>query len=117
SDVLVDWSEHFPKHTTAKSDLAGYVCLHTGPAQQPGRDQRGDHCQFAAEKIRAIVREAPGRSVGVLCRQNETVARMIYELRRQHVDASEEGGGALTDSAAVELLLSLLTLSDHPGHT
>jgi ATP-dependent exoDNAse (exonuclease V) beta subunit len=33
------------------------------------------------------------------------------------VDASQEGAGALTDSAAVDVILSLLTLADHPGHS
>jgi ATP-dependent exoDNAse (exonuclease V) beta subunit len=33
------------------------------------------------------------------------------------VRASEEGGNRLTDSAAVQLALSALTLADHPGHT
>jgi ATP-dependent exoDNAse (exonuclease V) beta subunit len=40
---------------------------------------------------------------------------MIYELRKLDVSASEEGGNAITDSAAVEGILSLLTLADHPG--
>jgi ATP-dependent exoDNAse (exonuclease V) beta subunit len=42
---------------------------------------------------------------------------MIYELRKRGIEASEEGGIALTDSAAVELMLSLFTLADHPGHS
>ena len=42
---------------------------------------------------------------------------MIYELRSRGIDASEEGGNPLTDSPAVQLILSLLTLADHPGDT
>jgi ATP-dependent helicase/nuclease subunit A len=42
---------------------------------------------------------------------------MIYELRQRKIEASEEGGIALTDSAAVELMLSLFILADHPGHS
>ena len=40
---------------------------------------------------------------------------MIYELGKLGVSASEEGGNPITDSPAVEVILSLLTLSDHPG--
>src|SRR5207237_3768706 len=40
-----------------------------------------------------------------------------YELRQLKVEASEEGGNSLTDSPAVELILSLLTIADHPGHS
>ena len=42
---------------------------------------------------------------------------MIYELKQLSVEASEEGGNPLTDSAAVELVISLLQLADHPGDT
>jgi ATP-dependent exoDNAse (exonuclease V) beta subunit len=117
AEVFDSWDKLYQTHTTAKEKLPGYVCLHTGPAQQAGRDQRGDHCEFVAKKIQEITRTAPGRQLGVLCRRNETVARMIFELRRLKVDASEEGGNALTDSPAVELILSLLTLADHAGHS
>jgi ATP-dependent exoDNAse (exonuclease V) beta subunit len=48
-------------------------------------------------------------------RKNETVARLIYLLRQRGVPASEEGGNPLTDSPAVELILSLFLLADHPG--
>ena len=42
---------------------------------------------------------------------------MIYELRKLDVPASEEGGNPLTDSAAVNVVLSLLRIADHPGDT
>ncbi len=43
---------------------------------------------------------------------------MIYELRQTHkIEASEEGGNPLLDSAAVQLVLSLLAIADHPGDT
>ncbi|MCH8923902.1 MAG: hypothetical protein IIA67_12235, partial [Planctomycetes bacterium] len=73
---------------------------------------------FAAEEIGKIAAQNPGRSIGVLVRTNAAVARLIYELRtNQQVRASEEGGNPLTDSAAVELILSLLRIADHPGDT
>src|SRR5690606_7698753 len=45
----------------------------------------------------------------------ETLARLIYELKAIGVAASEEGGNALIDSPAVELIMSLVRLADHPG--
>ncbi|HYV36253.1 MAG TPA: 3'-5' exonuclease, partial [Gemmataceae bacterium] len=100
--------------------LPGYVCLHAGPTRQDEQtldDYRGKHYEYVAERVAALVRVAPGRSVGVLCRTNPAVARMIFELRKKNVDASEEGGNALIDSPAVELIMSLFTLADHPGHS
>ena len=70
-----------------------------------------------AEEIVRLHRQLPGYSVGVLVRRNAAVARLIYELRQRGIEASEEGGNPLTDSPAVELVLSLLTLADHPGDT
>src|SRR5262249_54510905 len=108
------------RHTTAKKEAPGFVCLHTGPGQLAGENvaqQRQRHCKFVATAIRDLVAQVRGFSIGVLCRKNDTVARMIYDLRQLRVEASEEGGNALTDSPAVEVLLSLFTLADHPGHS
>jgi ATP-dependent helicase/nuclease subunit A len=117
---IAAWSGRFEEHTTAKKKLRGYVCLHTGPAQLEGQklpEHRAKHCHYVAGKVRDIFDQAPACTVGVLCRTNDIVARMIYELRGLGIEASEEGGNPLTDSAAVELVLSLLALADHPGHS
>jgi ATP-dependent helicase/nuclease subunit A len=116
---IYTWRDGFEAHTTYKTDHRGYVCLYTGPAQE-GRslaEHREKHLEFVAARIRDLHRQAPGRSIGVLCRKNDAVGRMIFELRKQKVEASEEGGNPLTDSPAVELILSLFALADHPGHS
>jgi ATP-dependent exoDNAse (exonuclease V) beta subunit len=116
-DAFTAWGTRFEPHTTARRDAPGYVCLATGPAQEvdePLSDVRGRHCEYVAKQIKKVM---PGLSVGVLCRGNETVARMIYELRRLDIKASEEGGWPLDDSPAVEVILSLFTLADHPCHS
>ena len=59
--------------------------------------------------------DAPQASIGVLVRTNTAVARLIYLLRSLGIPASEEGGNPLVDSPAVELILSLLKLADHPA--
>jgi ATP-dependent exoDNAse (exonuclease V) beta subunit len=114
------WGERFKSHTTAKVELAGYVCLQTGPAQGAEENvtgQRSRHCQYVASQIASVIRQAPGASFGVLCRTNDTVARIIYELGRCGIHASEEGGSPLTDSPAVDLILSLFILADHGDHS
>ena len=57
----------------------------------------------------------PSCRVGVLVRTNKTVGRLIYELRRRGVEASEEGGNPLTDSAAVLTVLSRLAAGRSSG--
>lgn len=70
-----------------------------------------------ASRIKQLVVEAPGASVGVLVRSNATIAELIFRLRRIGVAASEEGGNPLVDSAAVQLIVSALEFADHPGHS
>jgi ATP-dependent exoDNAse (exonuclease V) beta subunit len=64
-------------------------------------------------------REDPDLRVGVLLRSNAGVGRMLYELgpMGQGVPAAGRGGGAMRDTAAVEAVLDLLRLADHPDHT
>jgi ATP-dependent helicase/nuclease subunit A len=106
------WQQGFETHTTAQRQLAGYARMVTAPLAD---DQETATLRFAAGQIERLVAEAPGRSVGVLVRDNDAVATLIDQLRRAKVSASEEGGNPLTDSPAVMIVLSLLTLADHPG--
>ena len=65
--------------------MQGYVSLRSGPAQEEGQslgEHRGQHCKFVAGKIRDLHQRAPERSLGVLCRKNETIGRLIYEMRQ-----------------------------------
>ncbi|MCX7426725.1 MAG: UvrD-helicase domain-containing protein [Planctomycetia bacterium] len=111
------WAARFTKHSTARHDLAGYCRFETAPRTEEGGTQGHDTLAYAAERVARLRDEAPGCTVGVLVRRNASVARLIYELRKRGVAASEEGGNPLVDSPAVELLLSVLALADHPGDT
>ena len=78
-------------------------------------EYRSRHYRWVAERIADLVAKKPAATVGILCRKNDTVGRMIYELRQAGVPASEEGGNPVTDSPAVDVILSMSTLADHPG--
>ncbi|MEN6406664.1 MAG: UvrD-helicase domain-containing protein [Thermoguttaceae bacterium] len=116
-DAARQWSQRFAEHSTERKDMPGYCALVTAAATEDGDDRQAATLQRAVDEIVAWRQRAPGRSIGVLVRRNAAVARLIFELRQRGVDASEEGGNPLTDSPAVELVLSLLTLADHPGDT
>ncbi len=116
-DAALHWQGRFAHHSTARTELAGHCRLSVAPAVEEGGEQKVTTLTYAAEQVARLAHEAPACSIGVLVRTNAAVARMIYELRRRDVDASEEGGNPLTDSPAVQLLMSLLTLADHPGDT
>ena len=111
------WVQHFEAHDTQRRALPGYVELAAAPAAGEDQPQCEVTLRFAAERIAGLVAQAPGHSIGVLMRKNTAVARVIYELRRLGVTASEEGGNPLSDSAAVTVVLSALRLADHPGDT
>ncbi|WP_437191630.1 UvrD-helicase domain-containing protein [Planctomicrobium sp. SH527] len=124
AETLHEWGKRFPEHRTARESLSGYVCLRTLSERNadatPADEDAEEPPEFWAE-VAAYVRdrriEAPGASIGILTRRNQSVGRMIFELNQLGIEASEEGGNPLTDSAVVQLLLSLFTLADHPGHT
>ncbi|MBW3542502.1 MAG: UvrD-helicase domain-containing protein, partial [Planctomycetes bacterium] len=112
-----DWQAAFPLHTTACTELAGYVCLEGAPKAGEEQKQFDVTLAAAADRLAELARNCPHHTIGALVRKNATVTRLIYELRRRGVSASEEGGGTMTDAAAVLLIRSLLELADHPGHT
>ena len=141
------WSHDYPEHTTAMSHYPGYVAVETGPelAANDEEEESGSGgynaasgvasgpaaglpdfgfaaddkplLTYAAERIRQLAAQAPGASIGVLVRSNETIAKLIFRLGKLGVAASEEGGNPLGDSAAVQLVLSALEFADHPGHS
>ena len=108
----------FPEHTTHCRDLPGHFTIETSDEVYGNKDELEESVfRRAAERVQAIASQAKGHSIGILCRRNNKVAQMMNELQRLGVPASEEGGNYLTDSAAVELVLSLLHLTDHPDDT
>lgn len=117
ADAAVHWQRRFTPHTTARGELPGHCRLLAAPAAPEGQAQDIVTLDTAADEIARLHRQSPRAGVGVLVRRNQAVARLMYLLRQRGIEASEEGGNPLTQSVAVELVLSLLRLADHPGDT
>jgi ATP-dependent exoDNAse (exonuclease V) beta subunit len=115
ADARDRWAIRFEHHTTAKTELSGYCRLAVAPEAPEGQAQRDVTLRYAAAEIAGLHRHRPEATIGALVRTNASLARLIYELRLLGVEASEEGGNPLTDSPAVQVVLALLTLADHPG--
>lgn len=113
-DAAQAWQEGFTRHEAAPKvqALPGFVRLTVAPAG--GADMT---LRAAARRVADLVSTFPQVSVGVLVRAKKGIPRLIYELGRLGVAASEEGGNPLTDSPAVAAALSALQLADHPGDT
>ena len=116
------WTTRYTEHSTARANLSGYATLelvNTEPEEgeeELTSDQRQQRVeQYTAQRIAELHRKLPEASIGVLVRRNVMVAKLIARLRSLGIRASEEGGNPLTDSPAVQIVLSALTLADHPG--
>ncbi len=129
SVVISQWCEAFPKHDTALTGLPGYVRLEVAdePPQlepiannaKPPRPSKADLSDLVldltADRIEEYAQHAPSATMGVLFRGNAAIRLLGNKLRARGLEFSEEGGTLITDSAAVQLLLSLLKIADHPG--
>jgi ATP-dependent exoDNAse (exonuclease V) beta subunit len=115
AEPLAKWQAAFPTHKTARAHLPGLVQLRTGPEAPEGEDPLAAILNDTAQRVDEWRRRAPWAKIAVLMRTNDAVAQAIYFLRQSQIPASEEGGNPLVDSPAVELILSLLLLADHPG--
>ena len=105
--MFQSWLDRFKEHETARTNLAGCVTFETTHNDKT-------HTAEVAARIKQVAEEFPNRTIGVLTRTNADVAKLIFELGLAGVAASEEGGNPLTDSAAVNILISALRLLDHP---
>ncbi len=138
SDVISTWCSDFPPHDTARLGLPGYVRMEVADegrvglsisesdgsteagakanATKPSKAELSDQVlELTADRIAEYARTAPSATIAVLFRSNSAIRLLANKLRTRELEFSEEGGTLLTDSAAVQLLLSLLKIADHPG--
>jgi ATP-dependent helicase/nuclease subunit A len=111
------FARRFPLHDAARKSLPGYVRFETARRVEEGdaEEKRMACFEDAARIVAETNRAAPENSIGVLTRTNRGVAQLIFLLERLGVEVSQEGGNPLTDSAAVEVVLSALMMAEHPG--
>lgn len=113
AEFRANWQQSFHAHT-AHYDRPGFVEVSAPPNDDPAQTQ------FArcAEKIAGWAERVPASfTLGVLVRSNDAVGEMTDLLRAHRVDVSSEGKGAVMDDPCVGVILSVLTMADHPGHT
>lgn len=114
------WSADFQPHRGAQrvEQLSGRVHLHEVNVEELDAEERMEklvvHVVSLVEQHR---REDPLREIAILVRRTKLLPPLLRELRHHNILASGEGGNPLTDTIAVETLLSLLAWIDHPGHT
>jgi ATP-dependent helicase/nuclease subunit A len=120
ADTLAHWQSIFTTHETAL-DVPGEVQFVVAQDVRDTEDDDPDWTQAiiseAAHRVQQIATNDPTATVGILVRTGKHIPRLLLELSRLGVMASEEGGNPLTDAPPVATALSLLRLADHPGDT
>ncbi|MFK7767417.1 MAG: UvrD-helicase domain-containing protein [Mariniblastus sp.] len=124
-EAIQQWPAWFTAHTTERKELKGHVTIEMAAdcEQQQKRFEetkdriRNDNVIYkTVQRVKKLARELPDHhSIGVIVRTNAEVSNLIFKLQQAGIDASEEGGSPLSDSAAVEIILSAIKLADHPG--
>lgn len=138
--ALVQWK--FVPHESARPELGGFVSAYAcgdaaeagadgdpveresapveaegGDASSRGSSEAGEisQTQCAAAIAAKILRERPGRTIGILARTNALVADTIAKLKALGIPASDEGRATLLDSPAVAGVVAMLRLIDTPS--
>lgn len=108
------WAARYQPHAPRRSHR-GHASLEESPEAEGRHAQWVATLRRGAERAADVAKAAPWASVGVLVRRQRAIPLLIHLLRREGVDASEEGGSTLDDSPAVSAALSVLRMIDHPG--
>ncbi len=114
------WSADFQPHSGAPSvaELLGRVRVHSIPENAEAlEDPMDDVLEKAVTLVEEHHQEDSAREVAILVRRTKLISPLLQQLQKKGIVASGEGGNPLTDTLAVELILSLLTWIDHPGNT
>ena len=82
--------------------------------KSPSALQKALNIAYAARRIKELHEKYPRASIGVLTRSNRYLANILRCLKKLGVNASEEGGATIVDSAAVGALLAVVRLAAHP---
>jgi len=119
-----EWFGNDEHETLSPTSKKGYCVLEAVAADETADDDDDDELdaespfwQYTLERIAQLHRKHPARSIGVLFRAGKDIATVLKGLKNRNIEASDEGGASLTDSAAVQQILSVMKLIDHPGDT
>lgn len=112
---IAAWSAQFREHSTARSELPGFVLVEEVDGEEADDDDKLAVFERTVDAIEELHRHAPQRSIGVLVERHKDIAHLLFLLHQRGIPASEEGGNPLTDSAAVNVINAALQLADHPG--
>ena len=115
--AAAEWRENYQPHKSSSqaASQAGKVVLYVRQGNDSA-EVRASVRKQVVERAKTHVESKKG-TLGILCRTHKLIPGILSGLKAHGIEASGEGGNPLTDSAAVEMILSLLSWADHPGHS
>lgn len=129
-NAIADWCAQFTMHQTKREGDPGYCCIVVKEAEtdeksasaQEAEDEAAsspsDTTESVLLKFVRQIYDAPSQpTIGILVRKNQAVEGIVRALRQEGLAVSQEGRNPVTASPAVQMILNLLRLADHPGDT
>lgn len=116
ADTLTRWQSAFvPLTPTLKHD--GYV-EYVNAAIGTNASERMQTCLAqAVDKTEMLLSKNREINIGILVRTNDSIAILIHMLTARGIASSEDGGNPLSNYSAVQIILSALSLIEHPANT
>ncbi|MHC4823345.1 MAG: UvrD-helicase domain-containing protein [Planctomycetota bacterium] len=116
-DMALEKWKDFPEHRANNTGEGTFRILEAMEDKDAGVTKKDALFGTVVDRVVALHRAYPDRSLAVLVRGNREIPVLLAHLSAAGVRASMSGGNALTDARAVDVALSLLQLADHPGDT
>jgi ATP-dependent helicase/nuclease subunit A len=116
ADTLGHWQKDFVALTPVlKHD--GYVEYINAEVGNDKNERLQCCLRLAAEKTEMLLAANREMQIGILVRTNDSIATLMHLLTARGIACSEDGGNPLSNYSAVQLVLSALSLIEHPENS
>ena len=116
ADTLTRWQTDFvPLTPILEHD--GYVEYINSDTGKDKKERLQLCLSLAVDKTEALLATNREMEIGILVRTNESIAILIHMLAARGIASSEDGGNPLSNYSAVQLILSALSLIEHPDNS
>lgn len=129
-NAVQEWCAQFLPHRTMREEYPGYCCIVVKEAAENGEKQTlGENETKSASQgpgggdpvlinfVKEIYHAPSQPTIGILVRKNQAIEGIVAALRQEGFPVSQEGRNPVTASPAVQMILNVLRLADHPGDT
>ena len=118
--------DHAETLTSWRKDFVSLIPVleHDGYVEYVNSDVGGDKSErlascllLAVDKTEMLLAANRKIDIGILVRTNESIAMLIHLLASRGIASSEDGGNPLSNYSAVQLIITALSLIEHPENS